>query len=167
VRILPYIVLVASILVSVVWVSAFVFSALIAPPVGSSIFLTRGCVLFGFDEIQHERLEIPNRVEDRSLSGVSARKFVTLWQPGGAVLRFPSYEFTPGDDDGRIGFHIIVIPHWLTNLITWSLFFILWRKSRKHPKGHCQGCGYDLTGNTTGVCPECNANVAAQAEATK
>ncbi len=59
----------------------------------------------------------------------------------------------------------VSIPHWLTNLITWSLFFILWRNSRKHLKGHCQGCGYDLTGNTTGVCPECNSEVASQTEA--
>ena len=23
------------------------------------------------------------------------------------------------------------------------------------PSGHCQSCGYDLTGNTSGRCPEC------------
>jgi len=51
------------------------------------------------------------------------------------------------------------LPHWLTNLVSWSLFIILWRKSRKHPAGHCQSCGYDLTGNESGACPECNATV--------
>ena len=56
---------------------------------------------------------------------------------------------------------LINIPHWLTNLVVWSLFFILWRKTRSHPKGHCQRCGYDLTGNESGRCPECNAGVAA------
>ena len=30
-----------------------------------------------------------------------------------------------------------------------------WRHRRRFPKGHCQTCGYDLTGNTSGVCPEC------------
>jgi predicted amidophosphoribosyltransferase len=25
--------------------------------------------------------------------------------------------------------------------------------------GHCSGCGYNLTGNTSGVCPECGAPV--------
>lgn len=59
----------------------------------------------------------------------------------------------------------LFIPHWLTNFITWSLFFILLRKRRKYPKGHCQSCGYDLTGNTTGACPECNSEVASQTEA--
>jgi len=26
------------------------------------------------------------------------------------------------------------------------------------PVGHCQACGYDLSGNTTGICPECGRN---------
>ena len=25
----------------------------------------------------------------------------------------------------------------------------------RRPPGHCQTCGYDLTGNVSGVCPEC------------
>ena len=54
---------------------------------------------------------------------------------------------------------LIVIPHWLTNLLAWSLFIVLWRKCRNHPKGHCQQCGYDLTGNVSGRCPECDASV--------
>lgn len=58
------------------------------------------------------------------------------------------------------------IPHWLTNLIAWSLFVILWRTRRKYSKGHCQRCGYDLTGNESGRCPECNTIVADQHEAT-
>ena len=29
-------------------------------------------------------------------------------------------------------------------------------RSRRH-RGACQSCGYDLTGNTTGKCPECGA----------
>lgn len=32
---------------------------------------------------------------------------------------------------------------------------IVWRSGRKRVKlGHCQ-CGYDLTGNVSGRCPEC------------
>ena len=57
------------------------------------------------------------------------------------------------------GYVHLFLPHWLTNLIAWSLFFILWRKTRKPPKGHCQQCGYDLTGNESGACPECNRAV--------
>jgi hypothetical protein len=31
-----------------------------------------------------------------------------------------------------------------------------WRRGRK---GHCRKCGYDLTGNVSGVCPECGEAV--------
>jgi rubrerythrin len=27
--------------------------------------------------------------------------------------------------------------------------------ARRIPPGHCQRCGYNLTGNVSGVCPEC------------
>ncbi|MFQ5807377.1 MAG: hypothetical protein ACE5I3_13095 [Phycisphaerae bacterium] len=29
------------------------------------------------------------------------------------------------------------------------------RAKRRIPPGHCQKCGYDLTGNVSGKCPEC------------
>jgi hypothetical protein len=28
-------------------------------------------------------------------------------------------------------------------------------RSPRYPKNHCQSCGYDLTGNVSGRCPEC------------
>lgn len=31
------------------------------------------------------------------------------------------------------------------------------RRYRRRRKGLCVGCGYDLTGNVSGVCPECGA----------
>jgi len=58
-----------------------------------------------------------------------------------------------------IGSRHLDVPHWLATLITWSLFFILWRKGGKHPKGHCQQCGYDLRLNESGRCPECNVEI--------
>ncbi|MDM8005534.1 MAG: hypothetical protein QUV05_05210 [Phycisphaerae bacterium] len=30
-----------------------------------------------------------------------------------------------------------------------------WRDRRRIPLGHCPKCGYNLTGNVSGVCPEC------------
>jgi predicted Zn-ribbon and HTH transcriptional regulator len=35
----------------------------------------------------------------------------------------------------------------------------LWYRDRRYPPGHCQTCGYDLTGNETGTCPECGARL--------
>jgi len=84
----------------------------------------------------------------------------------------PSFEYDDGNEmlgpfgtfpnPYRSPSYSFFIPHWLTNLVAWSLFLILWRKARKHPKGHCQSCGYDLTGNESGACPECNAESVVQ-----
>ena len=34
------------------------------------------------------------------------------------------------------------------------------RRWRRRRKGRCLKCGYDLTGNVSGVCPECGGSVA-------
>jgi len=34
-----------------------------------------------------------------------------------------------------------------------------WRDHHRFPPGHCQKCGYDLTGNVSGRCPECGAHL--------
>ena len=33
------------------------------------------------------------------------------------------------------------------------------RRHRRRKRGQCVGCGYNLTGNVTGVCPECGTEV--------
>ena len=51
----------------------------------------------------------------------------------------------------------IVIPFWLVLVPAAGLALLLWRRDRRRPRpGHCP-CGYDLTGNESGVCPECGA----------
>jgi len=55
----------------------------------------------------------------------------------------------------------ILIRHFTCVLVTWGLYLWMRNISSKHPRGHCQQCGYDLTGNTTGFCPECNTKVVA------
>jgi hypothetical protein len=53
------------------------------------------------------------------------------------------------------------------NLQLWILFMIaviptgvLWYVDRRRiPPGHCRKCGYNLTGNVSGVCPECGGKV--------
>jgi len=38
----------------------------------------------------------------------------------------------------------------------------LWYPSDRHSPGHCQTCGYDLTGNESGRCPECGTEVSVE-----
>lgn len=35
------------------------------------------------------------------------------------------------------------------------------RRRHRRRRGECEGCGYNLTGNTTGVCPECGSQTPA------
>ncbi len=43
------------------------------------------------------------------------------------------------------------IPVFIVALPTGYLFY----RDPRYPPGHCQGCGYNLKGNVSGVCPEC------------
>ncbi|HVP12160.1 MAG TPA: hypothetical protein VMV94_13365 [Phycisphaerae bacterium] len=55
--------------------------------------------------------------------------------------------------DGRT---VAYLPIWvfLTPLLV-ATALLWWLDRRRIPPGHCRRCGYDLTGNTSGRCPEC------------
>jgi hypothetical protein len=62
--------------------------------------------------------------------------------------------------DGGFSYLHVAIPCWIAfgaTAICPSMFFA--RRKPMHPKGHCSSCGFDLTGNASGVCPECGRNV--------
>ena len=40
-------------------------------------------------------------------------------------------------------------------LLDASFRVINYRRERRRTEGYCVECGYDLTGNVTGICPEC------------
>ena len=59
----------------------------------------------------------------------------------------------------------VAFPMWLLMLPAALLVPVAWlisslRRALRSKAGLCRPCGYDLTGNTSGVCPECGANVA-------
>ena len=61
-------------------------------------------------------------------------------------------EFMPPSVSPRL----IWIPLGLPLVFT-ATGFLFWldRRLRRVPEGHCHGCGYNLWGNTSGVCSEC------------
>jgi len=61
-----------------------------------------------------------------------------------AVLRIPLWS---------VGFVELVLP----------LIWVTRRATTRRRKGHCPQCFYDLTGNVSGVCPECGTAVAGKA----
>ena len=51
-------------------------------------------------------------------------------------------------------------PVWFASPILGFLTALVWFRKRNHDfakyqRGHCQSCGYDLTGNQSGICSEC------------
>lgn len=56
----------------------------------------------------------------------------------------------------------------LTTPLWGILWAWLWVRFRNHlfdtqPGPHCRECGYDLTGNVSGICPECGKATASSA----
>ena len=52
-----------------------------------------------------------------------------------------------------LSWDFVRIPLWMPALIFAALAWFT--RSRTKPPNHCRNCGYSLTGNTSGVCPEC------------
>jgi hypothetical protein len=54
----------------------------------------------------------------------------------------------------------VLIPLWMLSAAMFVSTAVFWRLDRQHiPLGHCRRCGYNLTGNVSGRCPECGAAV--------
>ena len=57
-------------------------------------------------------------------------------------------------------FPIAVVVGWFYAGAIAGVVGIPFRLARKRrPPGHCQACGYNLTGNMSGTCPECGKGV--------
>ena len=56
----------------------------------------------------------------------------------------------------------VIVPMWLPLVVFAIPTAILWRRDRRPRKGHCPHCGYNLTGNESGKCPECATPVPKQ-----
>ena len=51
---------------------------------------------------------------------------------------------------------LVIVPIWMLLVPSAWLSWFFYRRSRRNRLiGHCPNCEYDLTGNTSGVCPEC------------
>jgi hypothetical protein len=56
----------------------------------------------------------------------------------------------------------LIVPLWLPlALVAGPTAFLWWLDRRRIPPGHCRKCGYNLTGNVSGTCPECGEGTAA------
>ncbi|MGD8452221.1 MAG: hypothetical protein PVJ57_10420 [Phycisphaerae bacterium] len=78
--------------------------------------------------------------------------WIWLRLPNGRVSLFAPHRL--------LGNIAIALAAWLTL----RRLHLAWRRRRapRFAPGHCRECGYDLTGNVTGVCPECGKQSASE-----
>lgn len=78
-----------------------------------------------------------------------------IWHPSGLNLRWAPSIFPKGP----AAVTRVMLPLWIPALIAGGAAFYFHRKARVPGPGHCPKCGYNLAGNTSGVCPECGRAV--------
>lgn len=85
------------------------------------------------------------------------------WQTPRFVLGavFLGYHWAPLFELGK-GYLVIELPLWMLWALTMLALLLLQRgppPTVKPGQHWCAECGYDLTGNSSGVCPECGRRV--------
>jgi len=71
--------------------------------------------------------------------------------------RFP---WRPVRTENVISGHGVSAPLWNIAVLSGALSVVLFRAGCRGSRGTCSKCGYDLTGNVSGRCPECGELIA-------
>ena len=75
-------------------------------------------------------------------------------------LRFTGFRFIVSVEHGIYRTIAVRIPVWqlVVAFLALPILLVGWpaaRRWRRRRRGQCEACGYNLTGNVSGVCPEC------------
>ena len=100
------------------------------------------------------------RVEHHASLYVGYSYGPTFWARHGFGLQrlFLSFGSVVRPDEGWV----VSVPTWLVASICALMpgsLLIQRRVARRIHENHCKICGYNLTGNTSGVCPECGSEI--------
>lgn len=64
----------------------------------------------------------------------------------------------PGIYQGS-GDYIFLVPLWMTAVLGFLFYLYYRRRTSRLRVGRCLKCDYDLTGNISGICPECGNTI--------
>jgi hypothetical protein len=128
-------------------------------------YLAQGTLVFYYCRWKPEAFQLPDGRRMR------------LTVQGGWASRRPSSEVLTGrprffwwDDQPkeRFGHVKLIVPLWIPFLLLLIPTTYLWYRDRRTiSPGHCRRCGYNLTGNESGRCPECGTQVPNECPATQ
>jgi len=127
---------------------------------------TRQCTRIGvqFGELYASRIvgqpsgmTIPNS-EWTVIPAVPKIPFETRW--GMRSARITSDPIDVDSPGATLRNEVLVVPIWISLLVFAIPTAFFWHRDwRRIPAGHCGRCGYDLTKNESGVCPECGVAI--------
>lgn len=113
---------------------------------GAWAFLSDGCLQAGIDRSGRPR---------------SWTTFVEL-PTHPPIISWEKIDWWPRNWWSRTGrWEAIRVPLWMVYSAALTPTLSLFWRYRRLPSGFCQNCSYDLTGNISGVCPECGVAVVA------
>ena len=105
-----------------------------------AVAITAGSIVLDWGEFERKRRGFVINVAYDNISEAWTAWTRDYWRPKWASLG---------------GQNLIYLPLWIPFILVGIPTAWLWRLDRRRPApGHCR-CGYDLTGNRTGRCPEC------------
>ena len=91
----------------------------------------------------------------RGASGFEVQEYYKAFEPRPRMVRLN----LSGNASPPPGMHRIVVPLWPLLAAAGPPTVYLWYRDRRKRPGHCKKCGYNLTGNVSGACPECGEGI--------
>ena len=145
---------------AVLWVrSAFVYNSITAEWSDHVKLKVQGPEVF--IRVNKARFDAAGPLRNAKVSVVKAGKDLAV--PGAVFVRYHSIARS---NDGVV--HVLV-RHWelwlsywliiLASLLLPATYILTAFHTGKHPYPSCPSCGYNITGNTSGTCPECGSPV--------
>jgi len=153
-----------SLLMVIAWVVTLFVAISYRASVDWSAGVDAGCICYwGPLEGQAARVADLRSAFDLEIESISGRKDLRGWwvhsigvEPslGGIGFRPPIVQRVRLP--ANVTYRFVELPLWIPLLIVATPTAFLWYRDRARiPPGHCQHCGYDLTGNISGQCSEC------------